>query len=377
MLYRKFGKCDEELSILGFGCMRFPEKNGEIDEVESTKMLRYAIDNGVNYIDTAYTYHNGKSEEFVGRALQDGYREKIKLATKLPTWLLKSREDMDKYLDEQLKRLNTEYIDFYLIHALSKDTYIKAKEYGLFDFINEIKEERKVKYVGFSFHDTLDVFKEIIDDFDWDFTQIQYNYLDEYYQAGTEGLEYAASKKLGIIIMEPLRGGSLVNNISDNMKNIIDNSKVKKNAASWAFKFLYNREEIGVVLSGMSSIEHVIDNIRIANKEGIADSITEEEIDIINKLRDEFKSKIKVNCTGCKYCIPCPKGVDIPRCFELLNNASMFDDVESINKKYYSSLLEEDHDASKCIECGLCESKCPQKIKIRKKLKEVSNTFAK
>lgn len=376
MLYRKFGKCDEKISILGFGCMRFPEKDGEIDEVEATKMLRYAIDNGVNYIDTAYIYHQGKSEEFVGCALQDGYREKVKLATKLPTWLVKSREDMDKYLNEQLERLKTEYIDFYLIHALNKETYKKAKEYGLFDFLNKIKAEKKVKYVGFSFHDTLDVFKEIIDDFDWDFTQIQYNYLDENYQAGTEGLEYAASKNLGVVIMEPLRGGSLVNNISDNMKNIIENAKVKKNAAAWAFKFLYNREEISVVLSGMSSIEHVIDNINIAEKEGIANSIVEEEIDTINKLRDEFKSKIKVNCTGCKYCVPCPKGVDIPTCFELLNNASMFDAVERINREYYRPLINEDNDASHCIECGVCETKCPQKIRIREKLKEVSTTFS-
>lgn len=375
MQYREFGKCREKLSILGFGCMRFPEKDGKIDEVKATKMLRHAIDNGVNYVDTAYIYHKGESEVFVGKALRDGYREKINLATKLPTWLIESREDMDKYLNEQLERLDTNYIDYYLIHALNKETYYKVKELGLFDFINRIKEEKKVRYVGFSFHDTLEVFKEIIDDFDWDFTQIQYNYLDENYQAGTEGLEYAASKNLGVIIMEPLRGGALVNNLSEEIKTIIKEAPTNKNAAGWAFKFLYNREEIGVVLSGMSSMEHVVDNLKIANEEGTQNSMTDEEKEIISKLKDEFKSKIKVNCTGCKYCLPCPKGVSIPTCFELLNNASMFDAVEKIYNTQYSSLVKSKNDASLCVQCGACETKCPQKIEIREMLNVVSNTF--
>ncbi|RDY27517.1 aldo/keto reductase [Romboutsia weinsteinii] len=375
MLYRKMGKTNEEVSILGFGCMRFPTKDGKIDEVKATEMVRYAIDNGVNYIDTAYPYHNGESEPVVGEILKGGYREKVKLATKLPTWLITSREDMDKYFNEQLERLQTNYIDFYLIHNLNKESYRNAKENGLFEFIDKIKEEKKARYVGFSFHDTIDVYKEIIDDYDWDFTQIQYNYIDEEYQAGTEGLLYAASKDLGIIIMEPLRGGALVNNVSKKIKDIIEKSNVQKNAAGWAFKFLYNREEISVVLSGMSTIEQIIDNLKIADSEGIKNSMTEEEETVINQLKDEFKSKIKVNCTGCKYCVPCPLGVSIPTCFELLNNSSMFGNVDTIKENYYSYLESEKSHASICVECGACEEKCPQHIDIRNKLKEVCSVF--
>lgn len=375
MLYRKMGKTNEEVSILGFGCMRFPTKDGKIDEVEATKMVRYAIDNGVNYIDTAYPYHNGESEPVVGRILKDGYREKVKLATKLPTWLIKSKLDMDKYFNEQLERLDTSYIDFYLVHNLNKESYRNAKENGLFEFLERIKEENKARFVGFSFHDTLDVYKEIIDDYDWDFTQIQYNYIDENHQAGTEGLLYAASKNLGIIIMEPLRGGALVNNLSQNIMDIIDQSEVKKSPAAWAFKFLFDKSEIKVVLSGMSTMQQVKDNLNIAQHEGLENSITESEKDTIDKLKNEFKSKIKVNCTGCKYCIPCPLGVNIPTCFELLNNASMFSNTEAIKENSYSYLERDKCDASLCVECGACEDKCPQHIDIRNKLKEVCSTF--
>ncbi|MBO3444153.1 aldo/keto reductase [Clostridium sp. CCUG 7971] len=375
MRYRKLGKTNEEVSILGFGCMRFPQIEGKIDEKEATKMVRHAVDNGVNYIDTAYIYHDGESEAFVGRALSEGYREKVKLATKLPTWLVKSREDMDKYLNDQLERLQTSYIDFYLVHNLNVETYETIKGYGLFEFLDKIKKEKLVKHIGFSFHDTIGLYKEIVDDYDWDFTQIQYNYIDEDYQAGTEGLLYAASKNLGVVIMEPLRGGALVNNLSKGIEDIIENSKVKKTPAEWAFKFLYNKEDIGVVLSGMSTMEQVIDNLKIADTQGIENSMTPEEKETLDKLRDEFKSKIKVNCTGCKYCIPCPVNVSIPNCFELLNNASMFDNV-SVSKEIYNNILvKEGNDASRCVECGKCEAKCPQHIKIREVLKEVENVF--
>ncbi len=224
MRYRKLGKTNEYVSILGFGCMRFPEIDGRIEEEKTITMLRYAIDNGLNYIDTAYPYHNGQSEVVVGKALNNGYRGKVKLATKLPSWLIKNREDMDRVIKEQLEKLETDYIDFYLIHNLNKDDYKRLKENGLFDFIKKIKKEKLVRYVGFSFHDTFDVFKEIVDDYDWDFAQIQHNYIDEDYQAGNEGLLYARNKGLGIIIMEPLRGGSLVNNLSPEIKAIIRDS---------------------------------------------------------------------------------------------------------------------------------------------------------
>lgn len=375
MKYRKLGKTNEEVSILGFGCMRFPQKDGKIDEDKSLEMIRYAIDNGVNYIDTAYPYHDGESEIFVGKALKDGYREKVNLATKLPSWLINTREDMDKYLNEQLEKLQTNIIDFYLIHNLNKKDYKRLRDNGLFDFIEKIKENKLVKHVGFSFHDTLDVFKEIVDDYDWDFTQIQYNYIDEDYQAGKEGLLYAANKGLGIIIMEPLRGGALVNNLSLGINEIIENSPVKKTAVEWAFKFLYNKEEISLVLSGMSTLEQVVDNLKIADTQGELNSMTIGEQETINKLRQEFKSKIKVNCTGCKYCIPCPAKVNIPICFELLNSSSMFDSVETTKKDYENFLVKGNKDASKCVECGVCEEKCPQHINIIEKLKEVKETF--
>ena len=375
MRYRKLGKTNEDVSILGFGCMRFPEIDGRIDEEKTITMLRYAIDNGLNYIDTAYPYHNGQSEVVVGKALKNGYREKVKLATKLPSWLIKNRDDMDRVIKEQLEKLETDYIDFYLIHNLNKNDYKRLKENGLFDFIKKIKKEKLVRYVGFSFHDTFDVFKEIVDDYDWDFAQIQYNYIDEDYQAGNEGLLYARNKGLGIVIMEPLRGGSLVNNLSPEIKVIIRDSKIEKAAPMWAFKFLYNKDEIDVVLSGMSTIEQVIDNLKIADNEGIPNSMTSEEEETLNKLKVEFKSKIKVNCTGCKYCIPCPVGVDIPKCFELLNNSSMFNDIETPKSKYNAFVVSENAQASNCVKCGACEKKCPQHIKIREKLEEVVNTL--
>ncbi len=375
MQYRKFGKTNEEVSILGFGCMRFPQIDGKIDELETTKMVRYAIDNGVNYIDTAYPYHNGESELVVGRILKDGYREKVKLATKLPSWNIKTREDMDRILDEQLGKLQTDHVDFYLVHALDKTLWENMVKNDIFSFLDSVKKSGKVKYIGFSFHDKLEVFKEIIDAYDWDFTQIQYNYLDEDYQAGTEGLEYAHSKGMGVIIMEPLRGGKLVNNLSGDILDIVNTATVKKTPASWAFKFLYDRKEIGIVLSGMSSMEQVLDIIRICNEEGKANTMTQEEKHIIEKLRDTFKSKIKVNCTACAYCMPCPAGVDIPTCFELLNSASMFDAVEYVKDNGYKHITSENKDASRCIECGSCESVCPQHIQIIQKLKDVKETF--
>ncbi|CEP80332.1 aldo/keto reductase family oxidoreductase [[Clostridium] sordellii] len=277
MRYREFGSTGEKISILGFGCMRFPQTDGKINEDETLKMVRYAIDNGVNYIDTAYPYHGGESELVVGRILKDGYREKVNLATKLPSWNIKSREDMDKYLNEQLKKLQTNYIDFYLVHALDEELWDNLVKNGIFDFLDEIKRNKKVRYVGFSFHDKYEVFEKIIDDYDWDFTQIQYNYIDEDYQAGTKGLEYAYKKGLGIVIMEPLRGGNLVNNLSDDIKNIIKFANTKKSPTKWAFKFLYNKSEIGIVLSGMSTMEQVIENIKICDEEGKANSMTKDE----------------------------------------------------------------------------------------------------
>ncbi len=375
MLYRKLVKNEEELSLLGFGCMRFPLIEGKIDREKSSEMLKYAIENGVNYIDTAYPYHNGESELFVGEFLEkNNLRKNIKLATKLPSWLIKSKEDMYKYLNEQLEKLRTDHIDFYLVHALNKELWDNLINNQLFEFLDEIKEKGIVKHIGFSFHDSIDIFKEIVDAYPWEFTQIQYNYLDEEYQAGKEGLDYAYNRGLGIIIMEPLRGGKLANNISDELLDVIKENEIEKPPVELAFQFLYNKKEIGVVLSGMSTLEQVKENIRIAHTSGLTNSLTKTEIQTITKLCKLMKERILVSCTDCKYCMPCPAGVNIPRNFEVLNSAVMFKDIEG-TKFLYNFLENDGEDASKCVACGKCEEVCPQNIKIIDKLEVVKNTF--
>lgn len=376
MLYRKFGETDEMVSTLGFGCMRFPTIDGDmknIDEKKAIEMLRYSIDNGVNYIDTAYPYHGEMSEDLVGKALQDGYREKVYLATKLPSWLIKKREDMDKYLNEQLEKLQTDHIDFYLVHALRESFWGNLKENGLFGFLDSILKDGRVKYVGFSFHDNIELFKEIVDAYDWTFCQIQYNFVDEDYQAGKEGLEYAAEKGLGIVIMEPLRGGKLVSRIPEEVKDTWNSADTKRTPVEWALRYLWDYPEISTVLSGMSTLDQVKENIKYAD-EGKSNSLTEKERSLISKVASLYKEKIKIDCTFCRYCLPCPAGVNIPAAFEYYNDGFMFEDIEG-EKKNYNKFIKDEAKASKCVECGKCEEECPQNIPIREKLKEVVKTF--
>ncbi|WP_461207063.1 aldo/keto reductase [Clostridium sp. DL1XJH146] len=372
MQYRKFGKTGLDISLLGYGCMRLPMQEGQkgkIDEEKATEQIRYAIDNGVNYIDTAYPYHGGESELVVGRALKDGYREKIYLATKLPSWLIKTREDMDKYLNEQLEKLQTDHIDFYLLHALSKDRWQTYKDNGVFDFIDKAKETGKIKHIGFSFHDDLDVFKQIIDEYDgWEFCQIQFNYMDEYFQAGIEGLNYASDKGIPVIAMEPLRGGALTKTIPEDIQKVWDRADKKRTAAEWAFRFVFDYPNINVVLSGMNSIQQIEENIRTA-EEGLPNSLKEEEKQLIDEVKKMYRSKIKVDCTKCQYCMPCPVGVNIPYNFELLNNVTMYDDLAS-SKMRYNNLMKPEDRAEACVQCGKCEKVCPQNISIRVMLKE-------
>jgi predicted aldo/keto reductase-like oxidoreductase len=377
MLYRKLGKTGEEVSVLGFGCMRLPIIDGDnnnIDEKAAVEQIRHAIDKGVNYIDTAYPYHGGMSEVAVGKALKDGYREKVFLADKLPPWMVNSREDMDKILDDQLEKLGTDYIDFYLVHALTKKRWNMALKYDIFDFLDSARKSGKIKHVGFSFHDELPLFKEIINSYDWEFCQIQHNFMDQDYQAGIEGLNIAAERNMGVIIMEPLRGGSLVNNIPDSVQKLWNKSDKKRTPVEWALRFLWNNPNISLVLSGMNNMEHIDENIKIAG-EAYPDSLTEKEKELINEVKKLYKEKIVVNCTNCKYCMPCPAGVGIPDCFTQLNNASMYDDVEAAKFMYFVLLTKQDKEASKCVECGKCEKQCPQNIEIRKMLKEVVRMF--
>jgi predicted aldo/keto reductase-like oxidoreductase len=378
MLYRKFGKTNEMVSILGFGCMRLPVLPGgdqsKIDEEKAIKLIRHAIDEGVNYIDTAYPYHGtgmdkgGESEPFVAKALKDGYREKVKLATKLPSWLIKNREDMDKYLNEQLERLETNTIDFYLLHALNASVWTKLKEAGVDEFLDQAIKDGKIKYAGFSFHDKLDIFKEIVDYYDWSFCQIQYNYIDENYQAGREGLKYASERGLGITIMEPLRGGKLANSLPEEAKVVFSKAGIKRTPAEWALKWIWNHPEVSVVLSGMNAMDQVLENIKTAS-ETEANSLTKKELETMDQVKNIVKEKTKVNCTACKYCMPCPSGVNIPECFRFYNNYYMFGEEEMYNR------LTPEEKASNCVECGKCESHCPQGISIRKELKNVKALF--
>jgi predicted aldo/keto reductase-like oxidoreductase len=385
VLYRTFGKTNEKVSALGFGCMRLPIINGDttkIDEEKAIEMIHHAIDEGVNYIDTAYPYHGtgmghgGESEPFVGRALKGGYREKVNLATKLPSWAIKTREDMDKYLNEQLERLQTDRIDFYLVHALNANTWANLKRLGINEFLDSAIKDGRIRYAGFSFHDKLDVFKDIVDYYDWSFCQIQYNYLDEDFQAGTNGLQYAANKGLGVVIMEPLRGGKIVRNLPEAVINTFDKSEIKRSPAEWALRWVWNHPEVSVVLSGMNVMDNVTENLRVAS-EALPNSLTEKELEIMDNVKKAFKERIKVNCTACEYCMPCPSGVNIPKNFSVYNEYNIFvtPNTEKELKARYNVVPQEER-ADKCVECGKCESHCPQAIKIRQELKNVKALFA-
>lgn len=353
--------------------MRLPTIGGDdskVDEEKAVQMIRYAIDSGVNYIDTAYPYHGGMSEFLIGKALQGGYREKVYLATKLPSWLISSREDMDRYLNEQLERLKTDYIDFYLVHSLNTDFWQQVKKHGVFDFLDSALRDGRIKHTGFSFHDDVNLFKEIVDSYPWTMCQIQFNFMDENFQAGKEGITYAASKGMGVAIMEPLRGGYLVSTVPREVQEMWDSADKKRSPVEWSLRYLWDYPEISVVLSGMSDLSHVVDNIKMAD-EGFPCSLTEEEKKLISRVREVYISKMRVNCTGCQYCMPCPSGVNIPDNFKYLNNAEMFDNLEG-EKLQYSGF---EGKASKCTECGACEEKCPQHTPIREMLKEVVRLF--
>jgi uncharacterized protein len=365
MQYRRFGRLDWRVSALGFGAMRLPHAEGDpgnIDEPRATGMLRYAIDHGVNYVDTAYGYHRSQSEVLVGRALADGYRERVKVATKLPCWLVEKADDFDRLLDEQTERLQGKP-NFYLLHALGAESWAKVRDLGVLDWAEAALAAGRFDHLGFSFHDTVDAFKTIVDAYDnWTLAQIQYNYMDENHQAGRAGLQYAASKGLALVIMEPLRGGLLANEPPDAVKAIWATAAVQRTPAEWALQWVWDQPAVSLALSGMSTMEQVEQNIEYASRSAV-ESMTADELDIVTRVGAGYKALSPIPCTACNYCQPCPNGVAIPRIFELYNEAAMYNAPDR-SRFVYTHWVREEERANCCLECGECEEKCPQGIEI-------------
>ena len=373
MQYRNFGTLDWKVSALGFGCMRLPHAEGDyaaINEEEATKIVHYAIDHGVNYIDTAYNYHLGNSERFLGRALQDGYREKVKLATKLFPLEIKVYNDFDRLLNHQLEKLQTDYVDFYLLHGMNR-RWLRLRDLGVLKWAEGAIDDGRICHVGFSFHDEYPIFQEIVDAYPWTLCQIQHNYMDVMYQAGTKGLQYAASKGLAVVVMGPLLGGRLAD-APPPVQDLFDTASQKRTPAEWGFQWLWNQPEISVVLSGMSTYQQVKENVASAHRSGIK-TLTEKEENLISKIRETYKELGPIPCTGCNYCMPCPNEVDIPYNFKLYNDGVMYERENPQKARgwyrfmvngYEGDYHREKGQASKCIQCQECELKCPQSIPI-------------
>jgi len=376
MKYRKFGKLDWAVSALGFGVMRLPiigKDASKIDEKQAIEMIRYAIDNGVNYIDTAYVYHRGNSEVVLGKALKDGYRERVKIATKMPVRLVEKQEHLEEYFNTHLERLQTDHIDFYLLHGMRETTWSKVKEFDVLNWAEGKLEEGKIKHLGFSFHDSLQLFKEVVDAHDWTFCQIQLNYMDTEYQAGLEGLRYAAEKGLAVVVMEPIKGGKLAVTPPKEVLEIWEKAATKRTPDEWALQWAWNLPEVSVVLSGMSEMRHVEENVVYADRSGPG-GLKEHELALYGEVKDAYNRLGFVGCTACQYCMPCPSGVEIPTILGHYNEYHMSGGSDEIKTKYWQNIDPENH-ASNCIACGVCEEKCPQQLPIRKFMNEATRLF--
>ncbi len=374
MRYRTMPHKEDKLSILGFGCMRFPTTpEQKIDEEKALQMLRHAYQNGVNYFDTAWPYHGGESELLLGKFIRECDRSKLRIATKLPSWLIQKPEDLESYLDQQLEHLQTDYIDYYLLHSMNTGFLTNLLANDVFTFLDKMKKKGKIRHAGFSFHDKYPVFKKVVDVYQWDFCQIQLNFFDTAYQAGLRGLKYAASKGMGVIVMEPLRGGKLVNQLPSEVEALWDKSDSIRTPVDRALRWVWNLPEVTLLLSGMTTIEQLLENLMIADT-CQANELSHKELNIYNKVRKIYQDKIPVPCTGCRYCMQCPHKVNIPDCFGVYMDAHMFGNKERHTREY-QWFVEEEERADKCVNCGACVSKCPQHIDIPKELKKVAVYF--
>lgn len=377
MQYVPFGKHGFQVSRLGFGCMRLPTaQEGErrvIDREEAIALIRRGIDGGITYVDTAYPYHDGESEIVVGKALKDGYRERVRLTTKLPVWAVNEEKDMNRLLDEQLKKLDVPYVDFYLLHAMNKDRLEKMQALHYQDFYRQAIRDGRIKRPGFSFHDDHDTFLRILRDWDeWGMAQIQFNYLDDGEQATEAGLKEAGKMGVPVVIMEPLRGGALANPPA-NVKELIENHAPRRSAVEWAFSFIADYPEVATILSGMSSREQLDDNLRVFDRLTVG-GLAGEDRQFIHSLKEAYLSRMPVKCTGCQYCQPCPQGVRIPEIFQGYNSSKMFDQPDRFLRNYRFR-IEQDSDASHCVQCGACEAACPQQLPIIELLRQIDGEY--
>ena len=374
MQYRKMGKLGIEVSAFGIGCMRFPMITNEdgkkvVDQELANKIIHTAIENGVNYLDTAYVYSDKQAEKVLGKALQGGWREKVYVATKLPIWDCKTPEDLPRLYEEQRTNLGVDCIDFYLVHALNRDAWHRMRDLGVREFLTDLKAQGKIKYACFSFHDNYEAFEEILNDYDWDMCQLQFNYMDIHNQATIKGVELAGEKNIPIVIMEGLLGGRLAN-VPDTVQAVFDSYPEKRSAVEWAFRWLCNFPQIATVLSGVTNMEQTMDNLAIFDRTGV-NTMSEEELNIVTKAREEYLRRTKVGCTGCRYCMPCPCGVDIPAIFGTWNEAFKYNSNISGNGRY-RRMVNDGKGADQCVECGACMEMCPQQLNIPELLKAAS-----
>ncbi|HUI91278.1 MAG TPA: aldo/keto reductase [Chitinivibrionales bacterium] len=391
MKYRKMGSLPWQVSALGFGCMRLPSRGflRGVDEKKAVEIIRLGIDKGINYLDTAWVYHLGQSEKVIGLALKDGYREKVRIATKLPMILMREADAFERYLNQQLERLQIGCIDVYLLHGLNQGNFAKVKRMNLMDKMEKAREEGKIKHIGFSFHDTLPVFREIIDYYPWDMTQVQYNYMDATVQASDEGLKYAHAKGIAVVVMEPLKGGQLSRPPQEAL-DVMKAAPVQRTPVDWALQYVWNRPEVACLLSGMGTRKMVEENCASADASG-AGTLSAAEIRVVEQLAAIYRKNIAVPCTACGYCMPCPSGVDIPQNFALLNNktgAATADFQGKVRQwlltRNYRKLAKSKKDLPKknnrggaalCTRCNACIPKCPQKIMIPDELEKVKAAF--